>query len=250
MWQFFFIYFAIAFARVWAVGAEFLKRNNASRSLSCRHVIRKLIRRLIKCFGGSPYSFGFDLFQMVRWCLENVVVDVHIIFTFTQENCWHFFPAKFTAIQFSLLPSLVNSRLQFTIQNLFPQTQCFDTQSLGNSLNIHQITHGFRAVISYKSSNDVVTCSNVVKWMNASRENESEACPTLSLSPLSFRRLLYVTWYVTWQRVVRCVPSLSQVSSTIDWGLNLQYLWIQHRRIKLELTSIKAIARHKYDNLF
>lgn len=65
--------------------AEFLKRNNASRSLSCTRYQRNAL--LKRAGNRSPYGFGFDFFQMIRGLENVVVVDVHVVFTFAQQNC-------------------------------------------------------------------------------------------------------------------------------------------------------------------
>jgi hypothetical protein len=38
-----------------------------------------------------PYCFCFNFLD--TWCRlkDAVIIDIHIVFTFTQENCWHFF---------------------------------------------------------------------------------------------------------------------------------------------------------------
>lgn len=136
--------------------ADFLKRNNFSRSLILVHtryhqrsgLEEFLINAHLIVSGSISFRWFVDdwkmlLLFMLFSLLHNRIVDI-------------FIRSKFTILLFS--PCL----FMLSLQDYIPQyiwyikSQCFASLTLDNSLFLHQITHGFRAVLSF---NAVLRCS-------------------------------------------------------------------------------------------
>lgn len=125
-----------------------------ARSFSCTHVIREAawkssklrLTLLFRARSPSDDSLTLERCYCCSCCFHSCTVEL-LTFLFAQNS------------QFFLFSPCL---LMLSLQDYIPQyilcieSQCFASLTLDNSLFLHQITHGFRAILSF---NAVLRCS-------------------------------------------------------------------------------------------